>query len=191
MSLRSDNESSVPPETEPSPIAATRETGPVKWYDAARGFGFVVTSVGDVLVHFSLLAHHDVRALPEGATLVVEAVPTERGWQARSILSIDLSTAVEPLPRSVRAAESRNSKLAEAGPFEPVTVRWFNRLKGYGFVIRDANGERDEEDVFVHAETLRAAGFRDLVPEQPLRVRVGRGDKGPLVVEVEPEGRPE
>lgn len=36
-------------------------------------------------------------------------------------------------------------------------------------------------------ETLRRAGYSDAVPEQALRVRVVRGDKGPMVMEVEAE----
>lgn len=181
MSLRSDTESGQSPDEESPASAATRVNGVVKWYDAARGFGFVVTTLGDILVHFTLLADHDLRVLPEGATLVVDAVPTNRGWQARAIVSVDTSTALDVAPRSKRSADGGRGATDAAGPLEPVTVRWFNRLKGYGFVTR---GE-GQDDVFVHIETLRLAGFRDLLPDQALRVRVGRGDKGPLVVEVE------
>ena len=43
-----------------------KRTGTVKWFDATRGFGFVVSdeSEGDILIHFSVLKEHDRRSLP-------------------------------------------------------------------------------------------------------------------------------
>jgi CspA family cold shock protein len=169
-----------------SDAAAVRCAGPVKWFDSTRGFGFAVTDIGDVLVHFSLLRDHDRRTLPDGAGVVLDAIHTERGWQASKVVSIDLSTATGP-DADVRAAERRGrgdpqALLEMAGPAEQVEVKWFNRLKGYGFVVRPGTSE----DIFLHMETLRRAGYADVVPEQTLHARIAAGQKGPLVVEVEP-----
>lgn len=169
--------------------AEARLTGILKWFDMTRGFGFMVADdphVGDVLVHFSVLNEHGRRSLPEGARVDCVAVKRERGYQARHIISIDLSNAVEP-PARVRADQDRVNPVAmidEAGPFEPVRVKWFNRLKGYGFLVRDA----DSGDIFVHIETLRRADIEEVEPDQLLRARIVDGRKGPLAVAVEREG---
>lgn len=169
---------------EPAEEAVTI-SGVVKWFDAMRGFGFMVADgdVGDVLIHFSVLRDHDRRALPEGARLVCEVVRRARGLQARGIKSIDLSGAIGPDPDIVaRRAHDRVDPaelIAQAGDFEPVRVKWFNRLKGYGFVVRE---DRDDRDIFVHMELVRRAGLMDLDPDSPLFARIAEGRKGPLVV---------
>lgn len=167
-----------------------RVTGTVKWFDATRGFGFVVSDEADsdILVHFSVLKEHDRRSLPEGAIVECLVAHQERGLQARKVLSIDLSQAIVPdTGRETKGDRDRidpSALLDDAGPFEPVRVKWFNRLRGYGFVVRE--GDEDEEDIFVHMETVRRGGLHDLIPEQLLRARIAFGRKGPLAVEIEP-----
>ena len=161
-------------------------SGVVKWFDVTRGFGFVVAddpAVGDILIHFSILEPLGRRSLPEGARIECTASRRDRGYQAHEIVSIDLSGAVNPVPRA-RTEGSRVDPVAlleAAGPLEPATVKWFNRLKGYGFLVRDSDGS----DVFVHMETLRRAGIAEIEPDERVRARVVDGDKGPLAVLVE------
>ena len=178
--------SNDPPEAELPPI-----TGRVKWFDATRGFGFLVSDDvdGDVLLHFSVLREHGRRSVPEGA--VIECVPVrlERGLQAKRILSIDLSSALPQQPRSSMPSGERADRKAladAAGEFEPVEVKWFNRVRGYGFVKRP--DESGGEDVFVHMETVRTAHLPELEPGQKLEARIAPSDKGLTAVELRGSG---
>jgi CspA family cold shock protein len=174
------DESSGPAEMEPI-------SGRVKWFDATRGFGFLVSDEvdGDVLLHFSVLREHGRRSVPEGA--IIECVPVrlERGLQAKKVLSIDTSAALPQQPRSSMPAGERSDRraLAEnAGAFEPVEVKWFNRVRGYGFVKRP--DELGGEDVFVHMETVRTSHLGELQPGQRLEARIAPSAKGLTAIEL-------
>ncbi len=183
------DEGSSEQEGEISPPASVDVTGIVKWFDATRGFGFLVSDDvdGDVLLHFSLLESHDRRTLPEGATLQVEAHEHERGWQASKIVSIDDTTALPQGPRSsISSAEraDREALIEAADPFEPVEVKWFNRVKGYGFVNRVGTSE---PDIFIHMETVREGQILDLEPGDALEARIAQGKKGLTAVALRQE----
>ena len=163
-----------------------RISGRIKWFDATRGFGFLVSEQveGDVLVHFSVLRDHGRRSLPEGALIECIAEQQDRGFQARRIVSIDLSEALPIPPRPTIPAADRADRQAlsdAAGTFEPVEVKWFNRVKGYGFVNRLAE---PDADIFVHMETVRVAGLADLQPEDRVEARIAEGRKGLTAVEL-------
>ena len=162
------------------------KTGVIKWFDATRGFGFMVAGdgSGDILIHFSLLRDHGRRMLPEGASVECEVIQADRGQQASRILSFDLSeaTGMDLDARSLRKRNDPSDRVLATGDaiFEAVSVKWFNRLKGYGFLNRTG----DDADVFVHMETLRKAGIHDAMPEDELMARIAKTERGLLAVEV-------
>lgn len=159
--------------------AAQQVIGSVKWFDLAKGYGFIRpanSSVGDILLHQACLRQSGFKTAPEGARVVCEAVMGPKGLQARRLISLDesgLQSAAEK-PRG-------NRYLAEptGAAFEAV-VKWFNRTKGYGFVSRGPN----TPDIFVHMETLRRSGINELRTGQHVRIRTGGGPKGEMAADV-------
>jgi CspA family cold shock protein len=162
-------------------IGLVEVAGRVKWFDATKGYGFIVPDNGeaDVLIHVTVLRRDGFTAIREGARVVAEAQRRERGLQVFRVLSIaepDGSAAAPPAPARTRAQAS------SVGGFEIVIVKWFNRARGFGFLTR---GE-GTEDIFVHMETLRRYGFVDPKPGDSMLARFGPGPKGLMAAEVRP-----
>jgi cold shock protein len=160
-------------------------SGVIKWFDVSKGFGFIVPDNGmpDILLHVTCLRRDGYQVAHEGARVVVEVLQRSRGLQAFRVLSMDESTAVHPAqmppPRT-------HVTVAPTSGLERAQVKWFNRLRGFGFLTR---GE-GTPDIFVHMETLRRFGLAELRPGQFVLVRHGPGPKGLMATEVRPEGAP-
>ncbi len=156
--------------------------GRIKWFDVAKGFGFIVPDdegVQDVLLHVTCLRRDGFQTAYEGARVVCEVLNRQKGLQALRILSMDESTAVHP---SQMPPSRTHVQVQPSSGLEPATVKWFNRIRGFGFLTR-GNGT---EDIFVHMETLRRYGIAELRPGQTVLVRFGDGPKGLMAAEIRP-----
>lgn len=159
-------------------------SGHVKWYDAVKGYGFIVPEGGgpDIMVHASCVRAFGKVALGEGARIRVVAGAGQRGLSAVEILEAEDPEPVQPVPGFSEAARPTEFLGAdvEVGPLVPARVKWFDKQKGFGFVNIFGNAE----DVFVHMETVRRCGFQDLASGEGMAVRTFRGPRGLMVAEL-------
>jgi CspA family cold shock protein len=174
MSEKRETEASTPQ----APVRTV--SGHVKWFDTAKGFGFVVaeSEPRDILLHANVLRNFGQGSVADGAGVTLLVQDTARGAQAVEVLSITLPERAEagPSPDLPDLADRDLAAIA----LVPARVKWFDRAKGFGF----ANVWGQDADVFIHAEVLRRSGLAELQPGEAVGLRVIEGRRGLMAAEV-------
>lgn len=154
--------------------------GRVKWFDPAKGFGFIVSehTTADILLHANVLRNFGQSSVADGSGIVVKVQTTPRGVQAIEVLGVEPPEG-QPVPLGELAGEHTAEELRSL-PLEPARVKWFDKAKGFGF----ANAFGRNEDIFVHVEVLRVSGFADLMSGEAVALRVIDGRRGRMAVQV-------
>ncbi|MFD2174104.1 cold-shock protein [Rhodobacter lacus] len=156
-------------------------TGRVKWFDAGKGFGFILDEEGgpDILLHANVLRNFGQGSVADNAGIRVRVQATPRGAQAVEVLEI-LPPETETRLAPIEDLGDADPEMVAALPYEPARVKWFDKAKGFGF----ANVFGRPEDVFIHVEVLRRSGFADLAPGEAVCLRVIEGRRGRMAAQV-------
>lgn len=154
--------------------------GNVKWFDPGKGFGFIVVEdhPNDILLHANVLRNYGQNSIADGAGVEIVVQHTDRGVQAVEVVHID-----PPELDDMSGLQDMNGYSAEEIAeldLIPARIKWFDKVKGFGF----ANGFASSEDIFVHVEVLRRSGLSDLMPGEAVALRVIEGERGKMAITV-------
>jgi CspA family cold shock protein len=154
--------------------------GRVKWFDPAKGFGFIVADDGgaDILLHANVLRNYGQGSIADNARITVRVQQTARGAQAVEIVEIQPPASDDSAP--IEDLNESDAETIAALPLEAARVKWFDKIKGFGF----ANSFGRGEDIFIHIEVLRRSGFADLQPGEAICLKVIEGKRGRMAAQV-------
>lgn len=144
-------------------------TGTVKFFNAGKGFGFIQQDGGgeDVFVHISAVERAGLDGLAEGQQLKFNLV--DRGGK---ISASDLEAVGDVIPVEKRPEAPQRQLTGERSSG---TVKFFNAMKGFGFITRDDG----QADAFVHISAVERSGMSGL----------NEGDRLEFDIEVDRRGK--
>ena len=153
--------------------------GHVKWFDATKGYGFLVSEEGhgDILLHSNILKNFGRSSIAEGVRIQFECQETDRGLQVTVVHQIESTlTAANDEPEEC----NQNAEKIEGSTLIPARVKWFDKSKGFGF----ANSFNSTEDIFLHMDVLRKGGFADLQAGEAIAIKLFRGPRGKMAAAI-------
>ncbi len=155
-------------------------SGLVKWFDQAKGYGFILNSEGgaDILLHANVLRNFGRSSVAEQSRVTIWMQPTTRGLQATEVVSIEPPESDGTAP--IADLDNGVIEQLDSLPLRPARVKWFDKAKGFGF----ANIFGHTDDVFLHIEVLRHSGFADLVIGEAIGLRVVEGPRGLMAAQI-------
>ncbi|HUQ14385.1 MAG TPA: cold-shock protein [Novosphingobium sp.] len=153
----------------PAQVVGTGK-GKVKFFNTQKGFGFISRDDGgeDVFVHISSVERAGLAGLAENQELEFNLV--DRGGK---ISASDLQVVGDVIPVAERTESAPQRQLT--GEKASGTVKFFNSMKGFGFITRDDG----QPDAFVHISAVERSGMREL----------NEGDKVEFDLEVDRRGK--
>ncbi|CAK0778653.1 cold shock protein [uncultured Gammaproteobacteria bacterium] len=170
----------------------------VKWFNVAKGFGFVAPVDGspDAFLHISVLNRAGLQAVSDGAEILCHLAPGPKGPQVTRLVEVlgegpsvaagnggRLGGSAGPGQNGMATqAAGRATQAAGTATQIEGTVKWFKPDKGFGFVAADDSGK----DVFVHKSVLHRCGLTQLDSGQRVRMQVQEGSKGREAVWIKP-----
>ena len=152
----------------PAQVVGTGQ-GKVKFFNAQKGFGFIQRDEGgeDVFVHISQVERAGLEGLAEGQELQFNLV--DRGGK---VSAADLQVVGDVIPVAQKAAGPQRQLTGEKATG---TVKFFNSMKGFGFITRDDG----KEDAFVHISAVERSGLQS----------INEGDRFEFDLEVDRRGK--
>ena len=162
----------------------------VKWYVPSKGYGFLEPEDGsaDLFCHAAVVEASGRGALPQGAVVTCDVVQGDRGPQVARILSVDFAAGQDGGAMTGRPQRAffdpaeHDGEPAEAAVAIQGTVKFYDPVRGFGFVVPDDGGR----EVFVHTRVLARSGLGDLQPGQRVSVWAEEAPRGLQATEVEP-----
>ena len=155
--------------------------GRVKWFSTAKGYGFVASDEPgpDVMLHINVLREFGRTSILDGSIVEMAVRDSQRGRQAVEVISIE---PPDPSNGVYDAGEQKVTPVSVEEAYEPARVKWFDKMRGFGFV----NTFRSVEDVFLHIEVLRQSSLTDIQTGEAVAVRIQSGSRGKVVAEIVP-----